>query len=51
MLHSVISLLISKMVQIKGRENSLKISSPVNHVHNMNESSTDPVHAAKSTIA
>ena len=47
MLHSVMSILIRKMVGIKHYETSVKISEPTHRVHNPNDQASSSIYTAK----
>ncbi len=47
MLHSTMSIIIRKLVEVKCHESSVKISTPERQVHNLNGATSNPAHVSK----
>ena len=47
MLHSIIELIIKKMIAMKSKTSTLKISEPKYSAHDLNDQAPSPIHAAK----
>ena len=47
MLHTIIELIIKKMIAMKSKTSTLKISEPKYSAHDLNDQSPSPIYAAK----